>query len=195
MAETHTPRTADGSPRTAYIAVPALPGGDPETANQVWLAAIRDMAQQRGINLAAAFGVSQPAPGLPRFTAAPPARVDPSSCETTAEFLACMRELRAWAGQPSLHELERRAAARGAHLPHSTLGRVLSLNRTLLPSSAIVISFTTACGAGEFTNEWLKTWQRILYFAGMPLPEQVKRQRKTRGMGSYTTNIGGAKSV
>ncbi|MGF1428430.1 hypothetical protein [Kitasatospora sp. LaBMicrA B282] len=68
-----------------------------------------------------------------------------------------LRALKAWSGNPSLRELERRTG-----LPRSTLSGDLSPQRSSLPPLDRVLTLATASGvpAGELAC-WQSAWQRI----------------------------------
>ncbi|MFD7235631.1 helix-turn-helix transcriptional regulator [Streptomyces syringium] len=101
----------------------------------------------------------------------------PASAETPQEFIACLRELKLWAGNPSLSRLEdivRNGAPGAARLPRSTIGDALSPKRTSLPNAFVVRSLVLACLAfaqrqsrirpeetGPVVEEWQERWLRL----------------------------------
>jgi tetratricopeptide (TPR) repeat protein len=78
---------------------------------------------------------------------------DPAAARTPEEFVACLRELRTWTGQPSLRRLQRlggQVESVGGDevdaLPASTVSHVLTgKGLPALPRMAFVDSFVTAC--------------------------------------------------
>lgn len=154
-----------------YIPVPVPVGGDPAVGDALWIAAVRSIAKQRGIDLAAAFGgapTGSPQPTSYSRETPPPT---PEGCQTEEDLLACMRALRTWAGRPSLRVLEHRAKAKGASLPHATLGRALAIGNSRLPSFSIMTAFVVACGADDDWQSWSRAWDRVVYFDA-PAPER-----------------------
>ncbi|MEU2512763.1 helix-turn-helix domain-containing protein [Streptomyces syringium] len=101
----------------------------------------------------------------------------PASAETPQEFIACLRELKLWAGNPSLTRLEdiaRNGTPGAARLPRSTIGDALSLKRTSLPNAFVVRSLVLACltfaqrqsrirpeESGPAVEEWQQHWLRL----------------------------------
>ncbi|MFD8316845.1 hypothetical protein [Kitasatospora purpeofusca] len=68
-----------------------------------------------------------------------------------------LRAVKAWAGNPSLRDLERRT-----RLPRSTLSADLSLRRSGLPPLERVLALATAFGLpAEDLGRWRSAWQRI----------------------------------
>ncbi|MBO1414190.1 helix-turn-helix transcriptional regulator [Streptomyces sp. FH025] len=68
-----------------------------------------------------------------------------------------LRAFKAWSGNPSLRELERRTG-----LPRSTLSGDMSPQRSRLPPLARVLALATAFGAPtEELTRWRAAWQRI----------------------------------
>jgi tetratricopeptide (TPR) repeat protein len=106
---------------------------------------------------------------------------DPADAADARAFVAVLRRLRVWAGQPSLRRLERlagtRRTARGDvvdALPTSTTSTVL--RRDELPRWEFVAPFVAAClrAAGlndaaveAGTGRWQRAWRRLAE-AGMP---------------------------
>ncbi|MER7706393.1 hypothetical protein ABTX81_26295 [Kitasatospora sp. NPDC097605] len=95
-----------------------------------------------------------PARGVPE---APEAMPDPGGATTPQEFVGRLRAVKAWCGDPSLRELERRTG-----LPRSTLSGDLSPRRSRLPPLERVLALTTALGVpAEELARWQSAWQRI----------------------------------
>lgn len=83
---------------------------------------------------------------------------DPQAAGTTEEFVAQLREVRAWAGDPTLRELEKRAGT--GRLPRSSVNDML--RRTdRLPKIDLVTEFVKACGAGNALPAWIAAWHRL----------------------------------
>ncbi|MFE6869230.1 helix-turn-helix domain-containing protein [Kitasatospora sp. NPDC057692] len=92
---------------------------------------------------------------LPERAAA--TRPDPGGATTPQEFVRRLRAVKAWSGNPSLRELERRTG-----LPRSTLSGDMSPRRTRLPPLDRVLALATACGVpAEELARWRCAWQRI----------------------------------
>jgi tetratricopeptide (TPR) repeat protein len=105
-------------------------------------------------------------------TARPP---DPSAVTSEAQFVELLRELRLWAGNPSLRRLRQLGGtttdARGIEidaLPVSTTSHVLRGDR--LPRVEFIRAFVTAClrarrqdptGIGEVVERWHEGWLRL----------------------------------
>jgi len=82
---------------------------------------------------------------------------DPTTARSSAEFVGLMRELRIWAGQPSLRTLAGRAPAK---LPISSLS--IALKSTELPRLDLVLAFIRACGCTEDdASRWATAWRMI----------------------------------
>jgi hypothetical protein len=86
---------------------------------------------------------------------------DPGVAVTAAEFVQAMRGLRAWAGDPSLAVLNKRARGHNL-LPPSTLKGIL--DRTTLPRRKDVVSaFARACGLDdEHVLRWETAWEKLV---------------------------------
>jgi hypothetical protein len=98
----------------------------------------------------AAVGRQAPAPAVTD----PP---DPAGADTPARFVACMAQLRTWAGNPSLATLNERS---GGYLPPSTISGVL--RRRSLPRLDLVTRYARACGLPEpAIEDWEKAWKAI----------------------------------
>lgn len=98
----------------------------------------------------------------------------PALAGTPQEFIACLRELKLWAGNPSLSRLEAVAFGRGFRLPRSTIGDALSRSRASLPNAFVVRSLVLACltvaqrqnriraeEARPVAEEWQEHWLRV----------------------------------
>lgn len=118
--------------------------GDVEWWRQRWVRACRE--------------TGRPVPAA--VAAAGPARDDPPSPAGIADaagLVAGMAALRAWAGQPSLAELNRRS---GGRLPRSTVSDVL--RRASLPRQELLLDFVRACGLdNDQVGEWDREWRRL----------------------------------
>lgn len=96
---------------------------------------------------------------------------DPGGARDPGEYLACLRLLRIWAGDPTLRELSDRAP-RGA-LPRSTISDMF--RRTdRLPKYGVVKAFVEACGAASEWPRWFLAWQTI---AGLSMNRTTSRSR------------------
>ncbi|WP_380283475.1 helix-turn-helix domain-containing protein [Kitasatospora purpeofusca] len=94
------------------------------------------------------------------------ARPDPGEATTPQEFVCRLRAVKAWSGNPSLRELERRTG-----LPRSTLSGDMSPRRSRLPPLDRVLALTTACGVpAEELARWRSAWQRIQLRQQSPEP-------------------------
>lgn len=88
---------------------------------------------------------------------APATTPDPGEATTVQEFVCRMRAFKAWSGNPSLRELERRTG-----LPRSTLWGDMSPQRRRLPPLERVLALATAFGvSAEELARWQSAWQRI----------------------------------
>ncbi|MBP2404602.1 helix-turn-helix transcriptional regulator [Streptomyces syringium] len=98
----------------------------------------------------------------------------PALAGTPQEFIACLRELKLWAGNPSLSRLEAVAFGRGCRLPRSTIGDALSRSRASLPNAFVVRSLVLACltvaqrqsrihaeETRPVAEEWQEHWLRV----------------------------------
>jgi hypothetical protein len=72
-----------------------------------------------------------------------------------AQLIEMMKQLRMWAGNPSLAELNRRSG--GLRLPPSTVSDMLRIER--LPRAALMLDFVRACGLDENQTT---AWERAL---------------------------------
>ncbi|MCF3103940.1 helix-turn-helix domain-containing protein [Streptomyces roseoverticillatus] len=109
--------------------------------------------------------------GLPPETRVQPAEPPvPASAETVRDFVTCLRELKAWAGDPSLSRIER---ASGGELRRSTLGDALNPARASLPSLSItVVLIATLLNLAriqgrvsddaQVLEQWMTHWLRLM---------------------------------
>ncbi|GAA1230344.1 XRE family transcriptional regulator [Kitasatospora nipponensis] len=87
----------------------------------------------------------------------PDAAPSPEGACDAAQFIALLRSLKIWAGNPSFQELARRSG-----LARSTLADALSLNRRGLPRLEVVTALLTACGVtGRESASWQRTWRAL----------------------------------
>ena len=96
----------------------------------------------------------------------------PVTAETTREFMACLRRVKIWAGDPPVRTLARRAG-----LPPSTMQDFLRREREKLPPIQTVCAFLDACGIDDqnIMAEWVFVWRR-LRFAETGPGDESKRQ-------------------
>jgi DNA-binding XRE family transcriptional regulator len=82
----------------------------------------------------------------------------PLGASTAADFVMMLRQVKVWAGDPSIRYLASRA-----RVPRSTLHDALKLNRGKLPNLEAVCAFLTACGIDDtrVISEWVFTWRRL----------------------------------
>ncbi|MGA4798251.1 hypothetical protein [Streptomyces lavendulocolor] len=124
------------------------------------------------------------------WAATPP---DPAPVADPAGYVALLRELRLWAGSPSLHVLSRLTGH-----PRSSLGDACAPHRTTIPSEPLVVALVRGCllhayrtrpwlrkqagngpdgwVAGAMTP-WLRTRHRLL-LREADLPRRTTRQRR-----------------
>lgn len=82
---------------------------------------------------------------------------DPLTATTAAEFVARLRLLKVWAGDPSYERL-----ARASGVPRSTLIDALGARRERLPSLDVVRQFVLVCGVDdEGLSRWETAWRRL----------------------------------
>ncbi|WP_280664604.1 MULTISPECIES: helix-turn-helix domain-containing protein [unclassified Kitasatospora] len=82
---------------------------------------------------------------------------EPGGATTPQELVRRLRAFKAWSGNPSLRELERRTG-----LPRSTVSGDLSPQRSRLPPLQRVLTLATAFGASaEELARWRSAWQCI----------------------------------
>ncbi|MDX3536938.1 hypothetical protein PV721_21680 [Streptomyces sp. MB09-01] len=87
-------------------------------------------------------------PGEP-WAATPP---DPAQASDAAAYIALLRELRLWAGSPSLHRLSRLTGH-----ARSSLGDACAPHRTTVPSDALVVALVRGCLLHAYRNRpWLR---------------------------------------
>ena len=90
-------------------------------------------------------------------------RPDPLAARTPAEFVACLRSFRTWAGQPPLRQI---AARSRQAVSYTTIQKVLT--RDDLPSLTATLAILTGCGAThEYQQSFATAW-RHLTMAGLP---------------------------
>jgi predicted transcriptional regulator len=82
----------------------------------------------------------------------------PMGVESSADFVKTLRQVKIWAGEPSIRYLAGRA-----RVPRSTLHDVLRLKQGKLPNLDAVCAFLTACGIDDarVISEWVFTWRRL----------------------------------
>jgi hypothetical protein len=84
-------------------------------------------------------------------------RPDPLTARTAADLVACLRQYRAWAGNPSLRKI---AAKSRRSIGASTLCNLL--RGDTLPSLESVLAVITGCGGNETDRQRFATaWRRI----------------------------------
>lgn len=113
-----------------------------------------DEVVMRGLYEQACAAEGRPVPEPAQAVTDPP---DPARAVTPEQFIACMARLRAWAGNPSLAELNQRS---GGHLPPSTISGVL--RRKNLPRLDLVLRYATACGLPDpAVMKWKAAWENL----------------------------------
>lgn len=81
----------------------------------------------------------------------------PESAGGVSGYVAALRSLRIWAGNPTFQTLARRT-----EVPRSTLADALDPGRRTLPRLEVVTAFTTACGLPhELVPQWQRVWRQI----------------------------------
>lgn len=126
----------------AFAAACEAEGTAVETVRELW----KDACAAEG----------RPVPSDPQDTPPVP---EAGALASAAEFIGMMNQLRAWAGTPSLAELNRRA---GGHnlLPPATLSDVLRRRR--LPRLELVLAYARACGLNsEQAAAWEQAWAAL----------------------------------
>lgn len=83
---------------------------------------------------------------------------NPQEANSVEEFVAQLRLLYEWAGEPPLRELEKRAGT--GKLPRSTISDMLRRTERL-PKIDLVTEFVKACGAGNALPAWIAAWHRL----------------------------------
>lgn len=108
---------------------------------------------------------SDDVPGLPEPQVAPPIPdvighdqcPNPMQAKTPAQFVDAMNAYRAWAGNPSLRELERRCAKK---LSYSSFRNML--NQPALPKlSAVEVFVRSLGGASDDLQRWATAWRKL----------------------------------
>jgi hypothetical protein len=95
-------------------------------------------------------------------------RPDPLAADTPAEFVACLRCFRTWAGQPTLREIATRSRQA---VSYTTIQKVLARND--LPSLTATLAILTGCGAThEYQQSFATAWRRLT-MADVGLPENA----------------------
>lgn len=90
---------------------------------------------------------------------------DPALARTASEFVAYLRLLKVWAGDPSFMELRRRCG-----VPTSTLADAVRPGRSGIPRLETVRAFVLACGARSDLSRWERAW-RLVRSRQLPVPE------------------------
>jgi hypothetical protein len=94
-------------------------------------------------------------------------RPDPLAAKTAAEFVACLRCFRTWAGQPTLREI---AARSRQAVSYTTIQKILA--RDDLPSLTATLAILNGCGAThEYQQSFATAW-RHLTMATIAVPGQ-----------------------
>jgi len=88
-----------------------------------------------------------------------PPRPEPETVTSVAQFIELLTRLRAWAGNPSLAELNKRAG--WFDLPPSTVSEMLR-NKHRLPRLELVAAFVRACGLDDDqATGWEQAWAAL----------------------------------
>jgi hypothetical protein len=85
-------------------------------------------------------------------------RPNPLRAETPARFVAAMRAYHAWAGNPSLREMERRCAKQ---ISYSTFRTMLHSESIPAKLSSVEIFVRVLGGTAEDLQRWATAWRRI----------------------------------
>ncbi len=81
----------------------------------------------------------------------------PEPAGGVAGYVAALRSLKIWAGNPTFQAL-----ARQSKVPRSTLADALDPGRTTLPRLDVVTAFATACGLPhDHVLQWHRVWRQI----------------------------------
>lgn len=83
---------------------------------------------------------------------------NPQGANSVEEFVDQLRLLYAWAGEPTLRELEKRAGI--GKLPRSSVSDMLR-GTGRLPKIDLATEFVKACGAEAALPAWLAAWHRL----------------------------------
>lgn len=93
-------------------------------------------------------------------------RPDPGDARTAAGFLECLRDYRAWAGNPSYRVMARRCGHRFAASTICT-----ALRGDAIPSMDMVLAIVAACGGPEqHQREFASAWRRLV----LPRPREAE---------------------
>jgi hypothetical protein len=85
-------------------------------------------------------------------------RPNPLRAETPARFVAAMRAYHAWAGNPSLREMERRCAKQ---ISYSTFRTMLHSDSIPAKLSSVETFVRVLGGTAEDLQRWATAWRRI----------------------------------
>lgn len=81
----------------------------------------------------------------------------PEAASGVAGYVAALRSLKIWAGNPTFQAL-----ARGSKVPRSTLADALDPGRATLPRLEVVTAFAAACGLpDDQLTRWQRVWRQI----------------------------------
>ncbi|HLL68295.1 MAG TPA: hypothetical protein VK453_21650 [Micromonosporaceae bacterium] len=106
---------------------------------------------------------------------------DPASARTLSEFVACLRQLKLWAGDPSFEVLRRRCG-----VPSSTLADAVRPDRTRLPRLEVVRRFVHACGGTTSdVAAWDAGWREVRERLDAPLPRPRRPQHSRQRTGPH----------
>lgn len=99
--------------------------------------------------------VEPPVPDAPGYDLKP----NPATVASPAEFVQALRDLCAWAGDPSYRELSRRCG----HSPSPTTFQRM-LTRDVLPDRLdLVLAFVAALGLSADREQWKAAWRRLTF--------------------------------
>ncbi|MFJ5229288.1 ATP-binding protein [Kitasatospora sp. NPDC088391] len=106
----------------------------------------------------------------------------PERARDAAEFIALLRSLKTWAGNPSFQELARRSG-----LARSTLADALRPDRPGLPRLEVVTALLAACGVPDRrAAAWRQTWRAL---------QDAEDRRRTRRPAATAPDPGPAPSA
>jgi hypothetical protein len=110
--------------------------------------------------------------------------VNPANARSVEELAACLRRLRARAGNLSYRDLERWGKSRGKSLPRTTV--LEALRGTRLPRKDLMLAFVEACGINpQADSRWLTAWTRLadpVLPDEQQLPAQIARDVRAAGL-------------